>query len=65
MRSTSGGGMDQGIILLLVIAAIVTYVVARTRRRMGLIVTGKTWLYVMTGFVIVVLVMWAVSTSKH
>jgi hypothetical protein len=57
--------MDQGIILLLVIAAIVTYVVTRTRRRMGLIVTGKTWLWMMTGFVIVVLLMWAVSTSGH
>ena len=57
--------MDQGIILLLVIAAIVTYVITRTRRRMGLIVTGKTWLWTMTGFVIVVLVMWAVSVRNH
>jgi hypothetical protein len=56
--------MEQGIILLLVLAAIVAYVVARTRRRMGLVVTGKTWLYVMTGFVIVVLVMWAVSVRR-
>jgi hypothetical protein len=55
--------MEQGIILLLVLAAIVAYVVARTRRRMGLIVTAKTWVYVMTGFVIVVLVMWAASTQ--
>jgi hypothetical protein len=57
--------VDQGIILLLVIAAIVTYVVTRTRRRMGLIVTAKTWLWTMTGFVIVVLVMWAVSVRNH
>jgi hypothetical protein len=56
--------MEQGIILLLILAAIVAYVVARTRRRMGLIVTGKTWLYVMLGFMIVVLVMWAVSIRK-
>jgi hypothetical protein len=56
--------MEQGIILLLVLAAIVAYVVTRTRRRMGLIVTGKTWLYVMLGFMIVVLVMWAVSIRK-
>jgi hypothetical protein len=54
--------MSQGIILLLVIAAIATYVITRTRRRMGLLVSGKTWITVMTGFVIIVLVMWAVST---
>ena len=56
--------MEQGIILLLVLAAIVAYVVARTRQRMGLVVTAKTWFYVMGGFVIVVLVMWAVSVRR-
>jgi hypothetical protein len=55
--------MSQGIILLLVLAAIVAYVVTRTRRRMGLLVTGKTWVAIMTGFVIIVLVTWA-ATSK-
>jgi hypothetical protein len=55
-------GMSQGIVLLLVLAVIVAYVVARTRRRMGLLVTGKTWIFVMTGFVIVVLALWAGST---
>jgi hypothetical protein len=54
--------MTQGLILLLVLAAIVAYVVVRTRRRMGLLVTGKTWLTVMAGFAIIVLVMWAAST---
>ena len=54
--------MSQGIILLLVLAAIVAYVVVRTRRRMGLLVTGKTWLTVMVGFVIVVLALWAATT---
>jgi hypothetical protein len=54
--------MTQGLILLLVIAAIVAYVVARTRRRMGMIVTGKTWLTVMAGFVVIALAMWAAST---
>ncbi len=57
--------MSQGIILLVVIAAIVTYVVTRTRRRMGLVVTSKTWVTVMVGFVVVVLAMWAVSVSGH
>lgn len=41
------------------------YVVTRTRRRMGLLVTAKTWITVMAGFVIVVLTMWAVSSSGH
>jgi hypothetical protein len=57
-----GGGMAQGIVLLVILAAIVAYVVTRTRRRMGLIVTGKTWLTVMAGFAIVVLALWAAST---
>jgi hypothetical protein len=57
--------MSQGIILLVVIAAIVTYVVTRTRRRMGLVVTTKTWVTLMLGFVVVVLAMWAVSVSGH
>jgi hypothetical protein len=54
--------MSQGIILLLVIAAIATYVIVRTRRRMGMLVTGKTWITLMIAFVVIVLAMWAVST---
>jgi hypothetical protein len=54
--------MSQGIILLAVLAAIVAYVIVRTRRRMGLVVTSKTWVTVMVGFVIVVLAMWAASS---
>jgi hypothetical protein len=54
--------MSQGIVLLVVLAAIVAYVVARTRRRMGLVVTSKTWVTVMVGFVVVVLVMWAAAS---
>jgi hypothetical protein len=54
--------MSQGIILLVVLAAIVAYVVVRTRRRLGLLVNGKTWVTVMVGFIIVVLAMWAAST---
>jgi len=57
--------MSQGLILLVVIAAIVTYVVTRTRRRMGLIVTGKTWVTIMLCFIVVVLAMWAVKVSGH
>ena len=54
--------MSQGIILLLVLALIVAYVVVRTRRRMGLLVTGKTWIVVMLCFVIGVLALWVSQT---
>ena len=54
--------MSQGVILLVVIALIITYVVVRTRRRMGLLVTGKTWLVVMLGVIIVALALWASQT---
>ncbi|HXB49893.1 MAG TPA: hypothetical protein VNW50_19180 [Streptosporangiaceae bacterium] len=54
--------MGQGFILLVVIALIITYVVVRTRRRMGLLVTGKTWLAVMLGVIIVALALWASQT---
>jgi hypothetical protein len=49
----------SGITLLVVIALIVAYVVARTRRRMGLLVTGRTWIIVMVGVVIAALALWA------
>jgi hypothetical protein len=54
--------MSQGIILLLFLALIVAYVVARTRRRMGLLVTGKTWIVIMVCVVIGVLALWASQT---
>jgi hypothetical protein len=54
--------MSQGIILLVMIALIITYVVTRTRRRMGLLVTGKTWIVIMACVVIGVLALWASQT---
>jgi hypothetical protein len=51
----------SGWILLLVLAGLVAYVVARASRRMGIRVTGRTWLMVMTGFVVVMLVLWALA----
>jgi hypothetical protein len=53
---------SSGIVLLVVIALIVAYVVARTRRRMGLLVTARTWIVVMVGVVIAVLALWATQT---
>ena len=52
----------SGITLLVVIALIVAYVVARTRRRMGLLVTGRTWVIVMVGVVIAALALWATQS---
>jgi hypothetical protein len=52
----------SGITLLVVIALIVAYVVARTRRRMGLLVTGRTWIIVMVGVVIAALALWATQS---
>ncbi len=51
-------GMTQGVILLVFIALIVAYVVTRTRRRMGMLVTGRTWLVIMGCVVIGVLALW-------
>jgi hypothetical protein len=51
--------MSQGVILLIIIALIITYVVTRTRRRMGLLVTGRTWLYVAVAAMLVILALWA------
>ena len=53
---------NSGIVLLVAIALIVAYVVARTRRRMGLLVTGRTWIAVVLGVVIAVLALWAAQT---
>ena len=54
--------VSQGVILLVVIALIITYVVVRTRRRLGLLVTGKTWLTLMIAVIIGVLALWASQT---
>jgi len=54
--------MSQSVILLVMIALIITYVVARTRRRLGLLVTGKTWLAVMIAVIIGILALWASQT---
>lgn len=53
---------SSGIILLIVIALIVAYAITRTRRRMGLLVTGKTWIAIAVGVVVVLLALWAAQT---
>lgn len=54
--------MGQAVVLLILIALIVTYIVTRTRRRMGFLVTPKTWLVVMITVIVGVLALWAVQT---
>jgi hypothetical protein len=54
--------MSQGVILVVVIALIIAYIVARTRRRMGFLVTPKTWLVVMVAVILGVLGLWAAHT---
>jgi hypothetical protein len=61
-RRGSTVSTSSGITLLVLIALIVAYVVVRTRRRMGLLVTGRTWIAVMVGVVIAVLALWAAQT---
>ncbi len=51
--------MSQGVILLILIALIIAYVVTRTRRRMGLLVTGRTWLYVVVAVMLGIVALWA------
>jgi hypothetical protein len=62
LEAKVAGGMSQGVIVLVVIALIITYIVARTRRRMGFLVTPRTWLVVMGAVVLGVLALWAVRT---
>jgi hypothetical protein len=47
-----------GLILLLLIAVLFAFGVTRARKRMGLGSTGKTWLVVIAGFAIIVLVIY-------
>jgi hypothetical protein len=54
--------MSQGAILLVVVALIIAYIATRTRRRMGFLVTPKTWLVVMIAVVVGVLALWAAQT---
>jgi hypothetical protein len=51
--------MTNGLILLVVIAAIIAYGVAKAGRRMGLATTTKGWIIVMTVFVLAMLALWA------
>ena len=51
--------MTQGAVLLVFVALIVAYIVTRTRRRMGFLVSARTWLAVMIAVIAGVLALWA------
>jgi len=51
----------SGVILLGFLAVLAALAVVRTRRRLGLVSTGRTVLAVITGFVILVLALWATA----
>ena len=56
--------MTSGIILLVLIAALVAFVLTRTRRRMGMgNATGRTWIIIMAVVILVVLGLWAYQTQ--
>jgi hypothetical protein len=53
----------EGLILLGFLAVLVAIFTVRTRRRLGLTSTGKTWAVVIAVFFIFVLGMWA--STRH
>jgi hypothetical protein len=55
--------MTTGLILLAFLAVLVAFFLTRMRRRLGLGVTGGTWIVIIAVFALVVLGLWA--TSQH
>ena len=53
--------MTDGLILLGFLAVLVAVFVVRTRRRMGIASTARTWSTVITGCVLIGLTLWAAS----
>jgi len=53
--------VTPGLILLGFLALLCAYFVHRTRRRMGLPVSTRLWVSIVTGFVLIVLVAWVAS----
>ena len=51
--------MTTGLILLVFIAALVTFFVVRARRRMGMGATMRTWAISMAVVVLAILLLWA------
>jgi predicted PurR-regulated permease PerM len=54
-----------GLILLVFLALLCTYLVHRVRRRMGLPVSSRLWVTIVVGFVLIVLTAWVASGGRH
>jgi hypothetical protein len=55
--------MTDGIILLVLIAALVAFGVTRARRRLGMgTTTGRTWIVIMAAVILALLGLWAYQT---
>ncbi len=50
--------MAPGLILLVFLALLCAFFVTRTRRRMGLGSSGRIWMLVIVGFVLIMLTAW-------
>ena len=55
--------MTNGLILLGFLAVLFAFVVGRMRRRIGLPMTSRIFGMIITGFVIVVLALWAANSK--
>ena len=61
----SEAGMTDGIILLVLIAALVAFGVTRGRRRLGMgSTTGRTWIIIMAAVILALLALWAYQTRS-
>jgi hypothetical protein len=56
--------VTTGLILLVLVAALVTYGYTRIRRRMGMAVTGRQWMIAMAVTILAILALWAYSTHQ-
>jgi len=54
--------VTNGLILLGFLAVLFAFVIGRTRRRIGLPMTSRIFAMIVTGFVIVVLVLWVANS---
>jgi hypothetical protein len=55
--------MTTGLILLAFLGVLVAFFLTRMRRRLGLGVTGRTWIVIIAVFAVAVLALWANSQS--
>jgi hypothetical protein len=54
--------LATGLILLLLIGFVAAYGTARIRRRLGVAMTGRAWLVIMAGVIVLGLLLWASSS---